>query len=673
MPDNSPVSSRRLPTLGKRIFQFLGSMDLAITLFMVLAIASVIGSVLQQNQPYPDYLIKFGPFWFEVFEAAGLYDVYSALWFIAILTLLVISTSVCVTRNIPAMLKDIRNLRTNVQSKSLRTMHHNKQWSVDTDVNTSATTLETAFSKLGFRVKQTAKAGEILVSAMRGGMNRLGYIFTHLAIVIICVGGLIDGNLPLKFAEWQGKIKIETRDLLTSEIPAISRLPVGSHAFRGSVSIPEGRASSVVFLAIRDGYLVQELPFKVEVKEFRVEYYTTGQPKLFESDLVIHDDDLATPLEVTIAVNHPLYHKGYRIFQASFGDGGSLLTLEAWPLDKKAGKVPVLFETKVFENRQMRWNDQSLRLEMLTFRQINVHPVPTEEDPNRMRNFGPSFGFKLRQDTGEALEYINYMLPVERKGREFFISGVRSSPAEEFGYLHIPTDIDGGLVHFSNFLQRLQDEQIVAEIAHTMMTETLATINNQDKALEQSLQETLTMLVAMFVKGGFVSVGEFIETTLPEAERKLLGATYLSMLKEMLSRIYLDGSMYQHEENDLEALEEELLFFQDAVDAVGSLARYGSPIYLYLSDYEHVEATGLQITYAPGKAIVYFGCALLLIGIFLLFYLPQRRFWAIVKAKGSGTDVLVAGMSNRDPREFDLFFKQTVAHLEAVTGNSKPE
>ncbi|PHS23095.1 MAG: cytochrome C biogenesis protein ResB [Methylophaga sp.] len=650
-------------------------MDLAVTLFVALAIASIIGTVLQQNQPYTDYLIKFGPFWFDVFESAGLYDVYSALWFLAILTLLVISTSVCVIRNTPSMLKDMRNLRTHVQSKSLRAMHHQKQWSVDTDEQKSADNLEAALSNLGFRVKQTPKEGEVLVSAMRGGMNRLGYIFTHLAIVVICVGGLIDGNLPLKFAEWQGKIKIETRDLPTSEIPEISRLPVGNHAFRGSVSIPEGRSSSVVFLAMRDGYLLQNLPFTVEVKEFRVAYYTTGQPKLFETDLVIHDDELQAPFEATIAVNHPLFYKGYAIYQASFSDGGSFLTLEAWPLDKEAGKEPVIFETKVFENRKMLWGEQSLRLEVTSFRLFNINPDPTDEDPDRLRNFGPSFSYKLRKNTGEALEYQNYMLPVERNGREYYLSGVRASPAEDFGYLYLPVDIDGGLTHFSHFLQRLQNENIVNEIAHAMMLGTLAEINNQDKELEQSLQETLTLLVATFVKGGFTSINTFIETTLPEAERKRLGPAYLGMLREMLSRIYVGGSLYQYEvgdpEKNTEIQQEELLFFQDAVDAIASLARYGSPVYLYMSDYEHVEASGLQITYAPGKAIVYIGCAFLIMGIFLLFYLPQRRFWAIVKANGSGTEVLLAGMSNRNPREFDLFFKQTAEHLEAVTGNSK--
>jgi cytochrome c biogenesis protein len=672
---NSP--SLHHHSLGQRLFQFLGSMDLAVTLLVALAIASIIGTVLQQNQPYTDYLIKFGPFWFDVFESAGLYDVYSALWFLAILTLLVISTSVCVIRNTPSMLKDMRNLRTQVQSKSLGAMHHKKQWSVDTAVKKSAATLETTFSSLGFRAKQTVKPDEILVSAMRGGMNRLGYILTHFAIIIICVGGLLDSNLPLKFAEWQGRIKIETRDLPTNEIPEISRLPVGSQAFRGSISIPEGRASSVAFIAMRDGYLVQNLPFRIAVKDFRIEHYATGQPKSFETDLILYDDELAEPIETTISVNHPLFHKGYAIYQASFSDGGTGLSLEAWPLDKAAGSDPVIFETKVFENRQMNWGDQSLRLEVLSFRPFNINPDPTDEEPDRIRDFGPSFGYKLRQDTGVALEFLNYTLPVERNGREYYLSGVRASQAEPFGYLYLPVDIDGGLAHFSNFLQRLQNESIVNDIAHTMMVETLAEINNQDKTLEQSLQETLAMLVAMFVEGGFASVEEFIETTLPEAEQKTLGPAYLSMLREMLSRIYLTGSLYKYEvdepEKNTETQDAELLFFQDSVDAVSSLSRYGSPVYFALTDYEHVEASGLQITHSPGKSTVYLGCAFLIIGVFLLFYLPQRRFWTIVKDNGSGTDVLLAGMSNRNPREFDLFFEQVAEQLETATGNSKPK
>lgn len=654
-------------TLGKRIVHFLGSMDLAITLLLALAIASIIGTVLQQNQPYTDYLIKFGPFWFDVFESAGLYDVYSSLWFLAILTLLVISTSVCVIRHTPSMVRDMWNLRTHVQEKSLRAMHHSQQWNSESSVDDSTNTLAQELSQQGFRVKQTAKEEGMLISSMRGGMNRLGYIFTHVAIIVICLGGLLDSNLNLKFAEWQGLIQIETRDLPTNQVPEKSRLAVGNQAFRGSIHIPEGRSSEVAFLAMRDGYLVQELPFKLEVKDFRIEHYKTGQPKSFETDLVLYDDALEQPIETTISVNHPLFYKGYAIYQSSFSDGGTGLSLEAWPLNSGAGEPPLSFETKVFENRQMHWGKESARLEVLSFRPFNINPDPTEDDPDKLRNFGPSFGYKLRSETGEAREYLNYMLPVPRNGRDFYLSGVRSSQAEEFGYLYLPLDAEGSLNTFNLFLKRLHDQEMVESIAHVMMLETLASVDEQDETLQQSLEGSLIRLVDIFMSGGFGDVATFIETTLPEVERDTLGKAYVSMLREMLARIYFLGIESPESDTDID---QHLVFLQDSVDAIGSLSRYDSPVYFSLTDFDHVEASGLQITHSPGKSTVYLGCALLIIGVFLLFYLPQRRFWAIVKQREHGSEIILAGMSNRNPREFDLFFEQISTQLKKVTGNS---
>jgi cytochrome c biogenesis protein len=64
---------------GSRLqLEFRGSMNLAITLLVTAGIASIIGTVLKQNEAYQNYIIKFGPFWFDVFNSLGRYDVYSA-------------------------------------------------------------------------------------------------------------------------------------------------------------------------------------------------------------------------------------------------------------------------------------------------------------------------------------------------------------------------------------------------------------------------------------------------------------------------------------------------------------------------------------------------------------------------------------------------------------------
>ena len=78
MATNAVNNQRKQETVGALLLEFFGSMKLAITLLVTVGIASIVGTVLKQNEPYQNYISKFGPFWFEVFNSLGLYDVYSA-------------------------------------------------------------------------------------------------------------------------------------------------------------------------------------------------------------------------------------------------------------------------------------------------------------------------------------------------------------------------------------------------------------------------------------------------------------------------------------------------------------------------------------------------------------------------------------------------------------------
>ncbi|HXG37060.1 MAG TPA: cytochrome c biogenesis protein ResB, partial [Dehalococcoidia bacterium] len=115
-------------SLRKDWYELLSSMRFAISLLTVLAIASVVGTVLRQNEPYTNYAAQFGPFWFAVFEALGLYDVYHSGWFLAILLFLVISTSLCVYRNTPGMLREMRGYREKATEASLRSFAHKAEF-----------------------------------------------------------------------------------------------------------------------------------------------------------------------------------------------------------------------------------------------------------------------------------------------------------------------------------------------------------------------------------------------------------------------------------------------------------------------------------------------------------------------------------------------------------------
>jgi cytochrome c biogenesis protein len=155
-------------------------------------------------------------------------------------------------------------------------------------------------------------------------------------------------------------------------VPAEHRLSERNPTFRGNLLVPEGGRAGVAILNVNDGVVLQDLPFDVELKKFIVEYYDTGMPKLFASEIVIHDHATGAKTEATVKVNEPAFHRGIAIYQSSFDDGGSKLQLRALPM--AAGGQPFNLEGTVGGSTELRTdNDQhKLKLEFTGLRVINV-------------------------------------------------------------------------------------------------------------------------------------------------------------------------------------------------------------------------------------------------------------------------------------------------------------
>ncbi len=636
---------------------FLGSMNLAITLLVVIAIASVIGTVLQQNQPFQDYLIKFGPFWFNIFERLSLYDVYAAPWYLLILAFLVVSTSICLARNTPNMLKEMNRFREHQQERSLRAFSNHREWQTDLPTEEVEALATRALKRNGYRIRRKEHGDALLLAGMTGSSNRIGYILTHLSIVVICVGGLIDGNLMLKFREWSGDLVVETRDIPVSRIGAESRVSAGAAAFRGTVNIPEGGRAGVVFLPLRDGYVVQELPFTIELEEFRVEHHDTGEPRLFESDVVITAPELEEPIRQTIAVNHPLIYNGYAIYQSGFGDGGSRLYMRAWPL---AGDDRAAYELEgrvLRDDLELEVAGQSLRLELTEFETFNARRVPGVPGSREVENLGPRFEYRLRAADGTAREFRNYMRPVTIDDRRYFLSGVRSSPAEEFRFLHLPADADDSPELFMAFLDALTSEERLREASMRAAADAMDDFGLTDRSLIPQVAASGRELVQRLLDEGFGSAMEHLRQRIAEAggvddSQETLVMFSRMVMERTLWEAYRDALAATGDDPQRELGGSDQVFFQDAISAMPAIKAYGAPVFLQLRDYDHRQASGLQIARAPGQNVVYLGFALLVGGIFLLFYVSHRRMWCWIRRHDTGTMVLLAGTNQRDPLGF---------------------
>jgi cytochrome c biogenesis protein len=667
--------------------ELLSSMRFAITLLVMIAIAAIIGTIMQQDKAMSDYVNQFGPFWFEVFRKLSLYTVYSAWWFLLILAFLIVSTSLCIARNAPKFIRDMRSWRDSVREESLRNFHHRSEWTAPLDMVPLAQQTATRLVDAGYKTKMVDKGGGVLVAAKKGAGNKFGYIFAHTAIIVILLGGLLDSNLPIRFQQWfMGKTPYAGTGLI-SAIPPQHRLGLGNPTFRGNTMIPEGQASDTALLQQADGVLVQDLPFTIELRKFIIDFYSTGMPKLFASEVVIRDHETGKTFPATIKVNQPLIYRGIAVYQSSFEDGGSKLKLTGWPMTG-TGDKSFAFEGEVGNATELKQGADVYAVEWSGFRPFNVENTSQNNDARAvtkgksleeqfsqtlsqhsgsaaknvgnkdLKNVGPSVQYKLRDKTGQAREFLNYMQPVTLEGHEVFLAGVRSNPSDQFSFLRIPADDDHGLREWMRLRAALADPSLREEAARRYAARALPP-GDASGALSAQLQESAAKTLAIFAgdgnQGGYLAVSKFLER-IPAAEQEKAATVFMKMLNGAMWELW-QAARARDGQQPVTPTEAHGRFLQQATNALSDSFFYGAPVFLALDDFKEVKASVLQVTRSPGKKVVYVGCLLLVLGIFSMFYIRERRVWVWVKpAPDGGTHALMAMSTQRKTLDFEREF-----------------
>ncbi|MGI6048812.1 MAG: cytochrome c biogenesis protein CcsA [Petrimonas sp.] len=96
----------------------------------------------------------------------------------------------------------------------------------------------------------------------------------------------------------------------------------------GTIHIREGESSNVMIMRTSKGVKQQELPFVLELTDFRLKRYPgSASPSSYESDLIVHVD--GKKQEAKVFMNNVLDVKGYRFFQASYDqdERGTILSV----------------------------------------------------------------------------------------------------------------------------------------------------------------------------------------------------------------------------------------------------------------------------------------------------------------------------------------------------------
>jgi cytochrome c biogenesis protein len=269
------------------IWDFLCSLKLTIITLILLAVTSIIGTVIQQNKSPQEYIELYGETTFRLFEALQFFDMYRSWWFVSLLTLFTANLVACSIKRFPRVYKTVKEPVLVADDTHYRTMSNVEEI-------TSGASPEALRDKisafLGTRFGQpvvTEQDGKIHLFAQKGAYARFGVYVTHLSIVVIFLGAII-GNV---------------------------------FGYKGFVNIVEGTETDQVWLRGKSDPI--PLGFSVRCDEFSVSYYeNSSRPKEFKSLLTVTDNGQVVKDKRPVIVNDPLTYKGITFYQSSYGPAG---------------------------------------------------------------------------------------------------------------------------------------------------------------------------------------------------------------------------------------------------------------------------------------------------------------------------------------------------------------
>ncbi len=265
------------------LYKFFASITLTITLLLVLAATSIIGTLIPQNEAPEAYFRAYGEIFYRIFSALKIFDMYHSWWFQSLLILLATNVVVCSIDRFPAVWKIVFGVRSRFKAAKFKNKPGSTEFLSPEPVQVVKADAESLVSKSYGHIQVTPTKKGFVVFGEKWRWSRLGVYIVHLSVVLLLLGGVIGSIF----------------------------------GFDGFVNIPEGETIDKIH--IRGTGKMYQLPFKIRCDDFSVSFYKNGAPKEFRSDLVILKNDQEV-FKKSIIVNDPLRYAGINIFQSSYGE-----------------------------------------------------------------------------------------------------------------------------------------------------------------------------------------------------------------------------------------------------------------------------------------------------------------------------------------------------------------
>jgi cytochrome c biogenesis protein len=264
------------------VWSFFSSVRLTLALLILIALSAVVGTVIPQQEASQEALQKLPPTLAVVLKTLQITDLYHSPWFLFLMAMITVNLVVCSLNRLPVSLRLYRRKPDPDRSGLYEELPPERVIVVGESAEDAAARMETVLKRAFGDVERKKTDQASYLWGRRGAWSYFGVYVVHAGVLVIILGAVIGSVLGLD----------------------------------GYVNISEGESADRIEL--RGGKGVMDLGFTVRCDDFTVEFYDSGMPKMYKSDLsFLKDGDVLS--RGALMVNHPLEFNGFRFYQSSYG------------------------------------------------------------------------------------------------------------------------------------------------------------------------------------------------------------------------------------------------------------------------------------------------------------------------------------------------------------------
>jgi len=265
------------------------SIRFTIAICILLALVSLLGTVVPQNAGPEDYVRLYGEVLGPLVPRLGISDIYHSAGFSLLLCLLAANLVACTAKRFPAVWRSLRReiaVPADTEFTSWRNCDAFVAASPGPDGAWEPADLARRLcGALGRKGRETElPSGRRVFLFERNRIARVGPYLAHVSILLILAGALAGA--------WLG--------------------------FKGSLILVEGESKESVWLSREHRDL--PLEFQIRCDRFAVDLYPSGAPREYRSEVSLLDGNGRVIRDAVVRVNHPLTFRGITFYQSTYGE-----------------------------------------------------------------------------------------------------------------------------------------------------------------------------------------------------------------------------------------------------------------------------------------------------------------------------------------------------------------